>query len=209
VFIFPEEIRDISYSCLSVCVHVRICGVGRGGASLAAVSVLMEGEEACRILCVSSLHVRHCLVEVHHWQRAKSPLPPSAPPLRPLSFPGLSSSFVLQYRKHTVPLGSHWKSMRSCCHEGRCSSCVFPADKSTMLLLYYHITLQFLALALLLLALMELVPLLTFMWLWRRMIVYTPRQRFSDHMQMWLDNYWTRKVSFTGSWGGWSLQSLS
>lgn len=55
-----------------------------GWVSLAAVSVLMDGKDACRILCVSSspAYERHCLTEVHRWQMSN--LPPRSPTHSPV-----------------------------------------------------------------------------------------------------------------------------
>lgn len=62
--------------CVCVCESgLRGWGGGRGAVSLAAVSVLMEREGACRILCVSSLHVRDIA-----WRKCITGRCPKAPP---------------------------------------------------------------------------------------------------------------------------------
>lgn len=97
---FPEKIRNTSLKSTGemrcdpffcpVCVCLCICIVsvwfegGCGAVSFAAVSVLMEREGACRILCVSSLHVRDIA-----WRKCitgRCPKNPSAPLHSPFPF---------------------------------------------------------------------------------------------------------------------------
>ncbi|TKS80691.1 GRB2-associated-binding protein 2 GRB2-associated binder 2 [Collichthys lucidus] len=107
---------------------------GGGAVSLAAVSVLMEREGACRILCVSSLHVRDIA-----WRKCitgRCPKAPSTPlpSLLPLSLPGLSSSFVSEHREHREPFKTATgKHIWSRCNQGHCSSSTL--TNTTMVLL--------------------------------------------------------------------------
>lgn len=106
--------------------------------SLAAVSVLMEGERERGGLqdpvCQQPACERHCLAEVHHWQMSKSPLNPRfAPP-----FPSWSIFLFCLWAQRTqrpfkTATGKHiW----SCCNQGHCSSSML--TNTTIVLLVWN-----------------------------------------------------------------------
>lgn len=157
-----------------------------------------ERESACRILCVSSLNVRHCLAEVQCIMANVQKSPPTLPnpPLLLLCLPGLSSSFVSEHREHRVPLDSHWKTTFNCCIESHRSSFTrFHLIHTTMLMVWnvWHCS----SLVIIAVYIIKYEPFAAFRVVTMHNAYLLSDKNWHDDLQMWHDFDWTEEVWIT------------